>query len=1011
MMHSRLTVFLTAVVACATIHLAVTAPTARAQVWSKVERTCIFKLAKLANKLGGVVIKGDAKCHRRDIAGPAQSCPMTKSAAKADKLQSKMITTGERLCGSTCSVSGLPCVETSQCPPVGSTREKCTAGPAARPFDLGNLGFPGAFCATALGGGHIENGGDLAECISTLTRQTAHHVADVVYGSIDNGSGVSADARKCLKGVSTSVRKLISKIYKGVLKCRDGIVTGETVGNPTTCLEDDAALAEKVAKFDQKLAKTVAAKCTPASITELDLCGNGPGGTLDQAAAVSCLTAAAHELADTTVAPTLRQHTLASLIDAAFPPPASCGDNVINQIASPALVNGEECDGADDSACPGDCFPPGDVFECTCATIPRTHFFADGFTADLDTGWTGTSHNSRVADLSGFVTEVNNCDCDEFIDATCVGTSGDPLCDSIGDQLPTCSWDPNSTTRCDARGDNDGNDEDEDCFICDQFNVNAGAFCGDESNCQAQCFDGSGTPTGTCSRQSDCAAGETCRGQCDQTQSCILLPNGSPLPLSAGGTPVCNVATFREDVYGTINIETGEQETYVLQNSKVHLGNSNGTPCPICGGFCNGGPLDGEVCEGTCSTSGTACRFPTDCPSGEVCTGETADCPDGTCILSQVCSSGPNQGKPCQLDGVTASFGITSNDCPPPSKSNISGNGIFTDFNPSTSEVSELPFDVPCTAAGFELFGCPCPDDGGDKTKPNGCRPACNTGAELGQGCADGNTAGQFTTCAGGSNAGKACDEDSDCAPGTCSDNPLHCTGDESFEHFSCTTNADCGAGTCVDSCPSGRCVPLCLPDPSDPEDGLCAAGPPIYRCDGANNEFRACSVTDANGSCSATCSMAGTPCTSAADCPSGETCQGPCDKARDCEAGVDGVLGTSDDLPGAGLCQSRGLSCFLAPISAEGGDIFNGKGDATNVFAVSSFCIPATNSPPINNASGLGGPGRIRVAGVRIPNFTALPTEGACCDAGICEQRASAICEAAGHTFVGGPCTPNPCP
>jgi hypothetical protein len=191
----------------------------------------------------------------------------------------------------------------------------------------------------------------------------------------------------------------------------------------------------------------------------------------------------------------------------------------------------------------------------------------------------------------------------------------------------------------------------------------------------------------------------------------------------------------------------------------------------------------------------------------------------------------------------------------------------------------------------------------------------------------------------------------------------------------------------------------------------MCAAGPPIYRCDGEGNKFRACSIVEATGSCSATCSIAGTPCTATDQCPGGETCEGPCTKAKLCEAGIDGILGTSDDLPGAGVCEERGLGCFLPGMQAEGGDVFNGLGDATNVYAVSAFCIPATNSEPVNNTAGLGGPGRIRVPGVRVPNFSALPTIGACCSGSTCEQRSSKICEAAGSVFKGGLCAPNPCP
>jgi hypothetical protein len=43
--------------------------------------------------------------------------------------------------------------------------------------------------------------------------------------------------------------------------------------------------------------------------------------------------------------------------------PAICGDNAVNQA-------GEECDGIDDQACPGQCIAPGQPGECTCSGLP-----------------------------------------------------------------------------------------------------------------------------------------------------------------------------------------------------------------------------------------------------------------------------------------------------------------------------------------------------------------------------------------------------------------------------------------------------------------------------------------------------------------------------------------------------------------------------------------------------------------------------------------------------------------
>ena len=96
---------------------------------------------------------------------------------------------------------------------------------------------------------------------------------------------------------------------------------------------------------------------------------------------------------------------------------------------------------------------------------------------------------------------------------------------------------------------------------------------------------------------------------------------------------------------------------------------------------------------------------------------------------------------------------------------------------------------------------------------------------------------------------------------------------------------------------------------------------------------------------------------------------------ARDCEAGGDGILGTEDDVPGAGICVAAERSCFLDPLTAEGGSTLNGLGDPTNVNLVSVFCFgKVANNPAFNFSAGFGGPGRVRVRGVNVPNFASIP-------------------------------------
>jgi hypothetical protein len=381
---------------------------------------------------------------------------------------------------------------------------------------------------------------------------------------------------------------------------------------------------------------------------------------------------------------------------------------------------------------------------------------------------------------------------------------------------------------------------------------------------------------------------------------------------------VCIKSLFRDDVSGTLDIVTGTHDNYIRLFSVVSLGHTNEVPCPLCGGFCVGGNRPGAICEGTCSTSGDDCRFDEDClPDGGTCTTASANCPGGSCNLSLVCFGGNEDGNACRV-GAATDFGTTSTDCLPAPGKNISGQGLAISFLPSTSGVvdfGDVDLDyVPCNAPGFELFQCPCPWGGGAgvRTQPNRCAAACDAGAELGQACSD------FTKCAGGVNVGRACDQDSDCPGSLCNDTPA--------------------------SCPSGRCVPLCLPTAEDPQEGICAAGPPMYHCSGADHEFRVCTAAEEG-------------------------------TQKLCEAGIDGILGNANDIPGAGTCIADTRNCFIYPIFGEGGDTIKGGGDATYPKSAATYCIAPTANSAINSTAGLGGPGRLRQQGENVPNLPFIIT------------------------------------
>jgi len=946
---------------------------------SRVESNCSRRASRAAVSLGGRWLRENLRCRFSELSEPGTGHCAALPSPEALAAQSRLFLRADRNCFSACSVSQeIQCVADSMCPPlpaVGSA-ERCTAGAKNRPFDIRSLEFPGPFCEEAIGG-PILYPADLAACIDTLTINVTEAVVHALFGDVALGPPPNAAAMGCLSKISTRTRRLIRITHAKITNCRNAILRGKRTGNPARCAIEDLSAATVISTATKKLRATVLAQCDADEIGQLDLCGAGIGGIATPEQAVDCLIDLALEVSNPSTPPTLRRYVTASLIDASFPPAPSCGDGKTNQTPNAFLPLGEQCDGNDDSACPGNCLPPGSPFECTCANVPRIRYVAGAGTSDLDQGWTGIAHDTLLPEGGGFTMDLSDCDCSEMDGARCAGVSTDSVCTVSGAHKPRCSWEPSGPQSCDQRGDGNGIHENTDCYICDESSVNSGSPCKDSSDCVAQCYDDAEVAQGSCAAgQGDCASGEICRGRCDRSQTCGILPMSPPAPVASGGVAICIVQSLADDLSGTFDIVTGEHSMNQRTNVKVHLGVNNNVPCPVCGGVCEGGTFDGGICRGTCSGSAGACRFDDECPSGEFCSAASPDCHGGSCGLALVCHGGADDGQACRIQSSTELFGTISNDCRPSPTTNISGQGLAIDYLPITSELVSLPSALPCTAPGFELFDCPCPADGGQRTQPNACNPACNAGPALGLGCANGNdSTGEFTTCAGGFNAGRACDEDDDCPSSSCSNNPTHCVGDPVFERNACVLDSQCGTGTCEDACPLGRCVPLCLPDAGDPEDGTCSAGPTIYRCSGTLARFRSCNRAQAEGSCSATCSVSATPCTANPDCPVSESCNGDCELTRLCESGFDGVLGTSDDIVGAGICVADLPTCLPDPIRAEGGDIFNAAGSPNQPLSVSVFCIGRTNSIGINSVLGVGGPGRIRRQGTHVSSvFKSLP-------------------------------------
>ena len=170
---------------------------------------------------------------------------------------------------------------------------------------------------------------------------------------------------------------------------------------------------------------------------------------------------------------------------------------------------------------------------------------ANGAGVDLDTGFTGQSHDAHAPEGNRLTLTISLCSNPDA--STCgVCTTGGPITNPGGTAFNTHRCVLDTSIQCTSNGD-------------------CGAF-------------------GPCS-----------------------FFFGSPLPLSAGGVAVCVTNQITGPVTGTVDVEAGTTATTIQLLSRVHTGPLTSQPCPVCvpgpitgscttGLCCNGGPHDTEDC-------------------------------------------------------------------------------------------------------------------------------------------------------------------------------------------------------------------------------------------------------------------------------------------------------------------------------------------------------------------------------------------------------------------------------
>lgn len=627
---------------------------------------------------------------------------------------------------------------------------------------LGGLGFPGPCPDVDAGDGFTST--DLGECIVSSHESIVGEMLDLQYDSTVAGPLTKAPLA-CQREIAKQSLGYSACVLKAVQRCRAARLK-ETLPSvpPHLCATDDPKTAATIAKCRAKLTDGLRAKCDDATIQSLAVCA--PDATT-VAGAATCLVDAHTVRID---GPAI--DVPPDLIDYEYAVRGGlCGDGMVNNLA-------EECDGADDAACPGACGPalaPNGYFACLCTDEPRLRVVEHG-DADTDNGWTGNSADQGVAEGGGYLAALY--DCDGFGNCT------------VG---PSCSLPPHSPCHV-LQSSPSGSTGDQVCATLGQ-----GTCRKDRTATGPHCFQ---------DIQKKCdiknAADPVCNDPGDHCATTLVAP---PNPLSTGGVSVCNVTTFSEDVVGTVNLLTGESVVRAPQQSRTYgrtAGSAN-KPCPICGGFC--------------AISRDRCAANADCGLNK-----------GPCITAPVCSDGMNAGKACRTTVPFGSdsvfFGTTSVDCPPsPSAQITSSNGVDLYVTERTTGTLVMPPSVPCVTASFAGNAClggssagrPCTAasecPGGDcspqcmcpgQLRPNACLPACVGGPS---------DAAECTTdseCPGGFCHAADCrvdpGDDGSVQEGICTVGPVDawCS---TTSYRPCGTDAECRPPSCPFCQPDETCI------------------------------------------------------------------------------------------------------------------------------------------------------------------------------------------------------------
>lgn len=269
---------------------------------------------------------------------------------------------------------------------------------------------------------------DIAECLECIGKEAVEQAMDLYYENLILPSADKA-LKKCQVTIGKESTKFLAAKAKILQKCWDARLTGKHGDACPDPGDGKAVLA--IAKADLKKRTAICKACggpdqlcgggddlTPAAIGFAPTCDDvtqpggpscsGPIATLDDIVdCVGCVTQFKVDCTDRSQVPQFGAYPSECAGATATPSPTPTA-TPIPPCGNGTLEVGEDCEPATlDAACPGACAPTGTPDECTCPTGTFTFDAVAG--ADLDTGWTGISHDQQA--LVGKVFTANAYGC------------------------------------------------------------------------------------------------------------------------------------------------------------------------------------------------------------------------------------------------------------------------------------------------------------------------------------------------------------------------------------------------------------------------------------------------------------------------------------------------------------------------------------------------------------------------------------------------------------------------